>query len=126
MTIQEKTKIDALAATGISTTEIANQTGISRNTIKSYLQRQKKQTFCLNCGGILKMTPHKKRKKFCCDKCRMQYWNKHPEEMKLSNATEIHCETCGKTVIRYRKTPRKYCSHSCAAQGRKKHEREDS
>ena len=32
---------------------------------------------CRNCGKRLKHTAGKKRKVFCSDKCRKQYWNLH-------------------------------------------------
>ena len=41
MTDIEKITIDALAANNVPVAKIAEQVGISRNTIKSYLQRKK-------------------------------------------------------------------------------------
>lgn len=115
-------KIDELVISGYSVTDIAKTLQISRNTVKSYLQRKKSVITCLNCGEQLVFTPHKKKKKFCSDKCRMHYWNTHPQEMNLTNATTIQCEVCGKDVLSYRKKPRRFCSRACAVKGRACHE----
>lgn len=120
MTDKEKRTIDSLAAKKVPITKIAEQVGMSKNTVKSYLQRKKLPDVCLNCGTTLKHIPHHKKKKFCSDKCRMHYWNTHPQEMSLKNATVIKCESCGKEVFSYRKKPRRFCSRACAAEGRKK------
>ena len=119
MTDIEKITIDALAANNVPVAKIAEQVGISRNTIKSYLQRKKAADVCLNCGAVLKHFPHHKKKKFCSDKCRMHYWNTHPQEMALKKAIIIKCEHCGKDVLSYRKKARRYCSRACAVEGRK-------
>ena len=120
MTIEEKAKIDNLISARYSVSQISQQLGLSKNTVKSYLQRKKMSDVCLNCGAALKHISHHKKKKFCSDKCRMHYWNTHPQEMSLKNATIIKCENCGKEVFSYRKKPRRFCSRSCAAKGRKK------
>ena len=120
MTDKERIVVDALVANNVPVSKIAAQIGISKNTIKSYLQRKKVSDVCLNCGSVLKHIPHHKKKKFCSDKCRMHYWNTHPQEMTLKNATIIKCEYCGKDVFSYRKKARRYCSRACAIEGRKK------
>ncbi len=122
MTDKEKTTIDNLAASGTSITDISEKLHISRNTVKSYLQRKKTVDVCLNCGAVLTHIPQKKKKKFCSDKCRMHYWNTHPNEMSHTNAVIIKCEVCGKDVLSYLKKTRRFCSHECAAKGRIRHE----
>ena len=77
MTDKERIVVDALVASNVPVSKIAIQIGISKNTIKSYLQRKKVADVCLNCGSVLKHIPHHKKKKFCSDKCRMHYWNTH-------------------------------------------------
>lgn len=122
MTDKEKIEVKALNAAGMSLTDISAQLGISRNTVKSFLQRSKTEDLCLNCGAVLTHTPHKKKKKFCSDKCRMHYWNVHQNEMSHTNTTIIKCEVCGKDVLSYRQKPRRFCSRECAAKGRACHE----
>ncbi|MCM1007902.1 MAG: sigma-70 region 4 domain-containing protein [Ruminococcus flavefaciens] len=122
MTNIEKNVIISMNDKGMSVAEISEILKISKNTIKSYLQRKKTADVCLNCGAVLTHTPHKKRKKFCSDKCRMHYWNVHQNEMTHTNSVIIQCEVCGKDVLSYRKKPRRFCSRECAAKGRACHE----
>ncbi len=122
MTDKEKTTIDNVAASRTSITDISEKLHISRNTVKSYLQRKKTVDVCLSCGAVLTHIPKKKKKKFCSDKCRMHYWNTHPNEMSHINAVVIKCEVCGKDVLSYRKKTRRFCSRECAAKGRIHHE----
>lgn len=122
MTDKEKTAINNLVGMGTSITDISEKLNISRNTVKSYLQRKKTADVCLNCGAVLTHTPHKKKKKFCSDKCRMHYWNTHQNEMSHTSAAIVKCEVCGKDVLSYRKKPRRFCSRECAAKGRSCHE----
>lgn len=125
MTQIEKDRISEMLRSGKSPAEISDKLGISYNTVKSFLRRNKpavEKPVCPNCGEPLVFTPHKKKKKFCSDKCRMHYWNTHPQEMNLTNATTIQCEVCGKDVLSYRKKPRRFCSRACAVKGRACHE----
>ena len=122
MTNIEKNAIISMNEKGMSVTEISEILKISKNTIKSFLQRKKTADICLNCGTVLIHIPHHKKKKFCSDKCRMHYWNVHQNEMSHTNAAIIKCEVCGKDVLSYRKKPRRFCSRECAAKGRVCHE----
>lgn len=119
MTNSEKMKIETLARAKMPASQIAEQLGLSKNTVKSYLQRRKNADVCLDCGVVLKQIEHHKKKKFCSDKCRMHYWNTHPQEMSHKNAVTIQCEHCGKDVFSYRRKPRRFCSRACAVLGRK-------
>lgn len=125
MTKKEKEHILNMNDAGKSLADISDETGIPKNTIKSFLRRSKiveNKTVCLNCGVVLTHIPHKKKKKFCSDNCRMHYWNAHPDKMSHTNASIIKCEVCGKDVLSYRKKPRRFCSRECAAKGRACHE----
>ena len=62
MTDKEKIAIKALNAAGMSLTDISAQLSISRNTVKSFLKRNKTEDLCLNCGTVLTHIPHKKRR----------------------------------------------------------------
>ena len=102
MTKSQKNSVDEMVAVGISIPKIA-----------AFLHN-----VCRNCGTPVLQVPHRKQKKFCCDACRMHYWNTHPQEMQHENAATIPCAFCGKPVLSYRNHPRKYCSRACAAKGR--------
>lgn len=81
MTKSQKNSVDEMLAVGISIPKIAAFLHVSQNSIKSYLQRKHPNDVCLNCGTPVLQVPHRKQKKFCCDACRMHYWNTHPQEM---------------------------------------------
>ena len=63
---------------GMKPTAIANALGISVNTVKSHIRRHPElpnSVPCLNCGRPVQQTKGRKMKKFCCDKCRITWWN---------------------------------------------------
>ena len=75
MTKSQKNSVDEMLAVGISIPKIAAFLHVSQNSIKSYLQRNHPNDVCRNCGTPVLQVPHRKQKKFCCDACRMHYWN---------------------------------------------------
>ncbi len=88
MTIEEKNKILKLRDEGKSYGEISTITGISRSSISSLLSRKADKInseTCKNCGTILKMVPGKKKKSFCCDSCRYEWWNNKRKSMGGNN-----------------------------------------
>lgn len=128
MTEQEKTHIRELQKQGVSYGNIAAQTGISRNTIKSFLRRnvgeltpsttEPIKTVCQNCGCEISMTPHKKAKKFCSDSCRMQWWNAHRDLVKVNVVYRLECQCCHKRFSDPGHKNRKFCSVACYRQAR--------
>lgn len=78
MTKYERRELERLYRDGYVPTAIANEMGISVNTIKSYIRRHpsmKNASHCLYCGKVIFQTKGRKIKKFCSDRCRSQYWN---------------------------------------------------
>jgi endogenous inhibitor of DNA gyrase (YacG/DUF329 family) len=55
----------------------------------------------------------RKEKKFCSDKCRMTWWNRHLDKVKRKAVYEYICPHCGKPFTVYGNSHRKYCSHEC-------------
>lgn len=114
MTEIQKYEILRLREKNVSFTAIAEQMGISRNTIKSFCRRRE-QTLsmesdfnrCTQCGNPLIQIPHTKTKRFCNKKCRVTYWN--------NNRTAINavCAYCGKGFYNRGIKSRKYCSVKC-------------
>lgn len=117
MTDKERIEIRKLRTQGIMPTEISKITGIKLETIKSYFKRHKnmmpKSIKCLNCGKTLTTTKGKKNKKFCCDKCRNQYWNSHLDQVNKQAYYKLVCEYCGKEFLSYGNKRRKFCSREC-------------
>ena len=130
MTPEEKNRLYALRKAGRSYTEIADEMGISKNTVKTYCRRTgltpadeigadaqvPKHTadkFCLYCGKPVVQIPGRKEKKFCSDICRNRWWNSHMDLVARKAMYEYTCPTCGNTFSAYGNRKRKYCSHDC-------------
>ena len=74
----ERREIERMYRDGYGPTAIADELGISINTIKSYIRRHpsmKNASRCLYCGKVISQTKGRKVKKFCSDPCRSAYWN---------------------------------------------------
>ena len=72
MTQEEKLKIIKLSQEGNGYKKIAAELKLSIGSIRNVL----KDGCCPNCGKKLTFVVGKKKKKFCCDNCRYEYWNK--------------------------------------------------
>ena len=81
-------------------------------------------SFCPQCGKYVKQrTRHKKR--FCSDRCRMKYWNSHPEKVRRMAYYTITCQNCGSEFRCYGNAHRKFCSRACYDAYRKRGQRHD-
>lgn len=131
MTQSEKYQIEIFRIQGIGYTEIAKRMGISVNSIKTYCRRNAlggKRGYevagpiricaCENCGKPVPQNTGRKKKRFCCDKCRNEYWNTHIELVNRKANYEIVCKNCGKSFISYGNKNRKYCCHKCYLEDR--------
>ena len=66
---------------GIGYAEIAKRLNISRDTVKSFCMRNKitvinQSDKCKFCGNPLVQKEKVKKKRFCSDKCRLDWWHK--------------------------------------------------
>lgn len=119
MTRKEIEAVGFLREQGLSATKIAEKTGLSVNTVKSYLRRHpvdEGKPRCLTCGAPLIQVPGKKEKKFCSDLCRSRWWNRHADLRQRTGARQFTCAHCGKVFFAYK--DRKYCSHACYVEER--------
>lgn len=107
---------------GLGYKRIAVLTGYSINTVKSVCRRNQDalEKRCLQCGAVLVQTPHRKEKKFCSDKCRMAWWNSHPELVNRKAVYHLTCAQCGQPFNSYGNGHRKYCSRACYGKSRAK------
>ncbi len=121
MTKYEMTQIQILRAKQFTCAQIASETGLPVNTVKSYLRRHPvdAQSVCLQCGKPVIQTPHRKEKKFCSDKCRLRWWNEHPERITHRAVCRKTCLYCGAEFIAHRNEKQKYCSRKCYNLARK-------
>ncbi|MDD2459245.1 MAG: RNA polymerase subunit sigma-70 [Eubacteriales bacterium] len=127
MNAQQKDSIVHLRGEGVSYSKISEMLKISENTIKSFCRRNNLGSvsieaheppighFCHLCGKPLTQTAGAKQKKFCSDKCRMSWWNSHPEAVNHRIVQQITCKSCGKLFASNGSRVRKYCSRSCYA-----------
>ena len=80
--------------------------------------------FCPQCGKYVKqLTRHKRR--FCSDRCRMKYWNSHPDLIERMAYYTITCQNCGVEFRCYGNAHRKFCSRACYDAYRKRGQRHD-
>lgn len=115
-------KVKSLLEQGRGYTFIAKSLGISVNTIKSFCRRQRlkknrialaERTFCENCGREILQIAKQKPKRFCCDKCRNQWWNGHLDQVKRNAYYPKSCPYCKKKFQAYGVKRRKFCSVEC-------------
>ena len=73
MTTEEKKEIIKLYDNGIGYKKIASIVGVSIGSIRNVLSDREER--CPVCGKKLTFISGKKKKRFCCDACRYQFWN---------------------------------------------------
>lgn len=128
MTEYEKEKIIYLYNRGLGYRKIADELGISKNTIKSFFHRNRKKEprirekdkicYCENCGKAIIQVKGRKKKKFCSDRCRNIWWNNNKNMVKQKAFYDFTCKYCGNKFSAYGNSNRKYCSHNCYIQDR--------
>lgn len=132
MDARKREQIIQLRTHGMGYKSIASKLGLSRDAVRYFCQKnnitgkpdiaklnyetmQQNDEICCNCGGAMKQSERGRKKKFCSDKCRSDWWNKN---YMLHNFGKdaVHkfcCKGCGKEFISYSNKNRKYCSHEC-------------
>ena len=74
---------------------------------------------CKRCGNTIKSIKGKKRKQFCCDRCRWDWWNSHIKEVNKKAFYTLTCKHCGKEFTAYGNQKRVYCCHECYIKDKK-------
>jgi endogenous inhibitor of DNA gyrase (YacG/DUF329 family) len=130
MTYRQKEKITQMRGEGFSYSRIAGALGISENTVKSFCRRnnlsgggmglasQADNTLCRQCKAMLIHIAGAKQKRFCSDRCRMAWWNAHPEAVRRKAIYKLTCVFCGREFESYGNKQRKYCSRACYGKAR--------
>lgn len=128
MTQEEIREVESLRRKGYGYVRIGKALGISPNTIKSYCRRHigdsemdafglvafsGETTSCENCGQPIHQLAKRKKRRFCCDKCRNAWWNKHLDQVNRKKMYTFICPQCGREFQIYGDSRRKYCSHAC-------------
>lgn len=118
MTDLQKASALHLRAKGFSFAKIAAELELSVNTIKSFCSRNKDGQLCLCCGTPIQQPPRARIKKFCSDRCRMQWWYAHRDELKRKAVYDFTCACCGQPFKAYGNNHRKYCNRACYMKAR--------
>lgn len=128
MTTQEMKTIDTLQSYGLGHRRIAGIILLPLDTVKSYFIRHpvevtlevEADSYCRHCGKPLKHIPGKKKKFFCSDRCRFDWWNSHPEHGHRKAYYPAVCASCGASFTTYGNDHRKYCCRACYVRGCRK------
>ena len=78
MRLRHVNAINNMRLEGKTPPEMAEILGIPVNTIRSHIRRHPEipgAIVCQNCGKAVPQNPGRKTKRFCCDKCRITWWN---------------------------------------------------
>ena len=133
MTPQQKEKIIRMRREGFSYASISKDLGMSENTVKSFFRRnnfgiagattgvQNDGILCRLCGTLLTQTAGVKPKRYCSDKCRLTWWNQHPEAVNRKAIYTFICPICGREFESYGNKHRKYCSRTCYGRSKAGH-----
>lgn len=132
MTQAQANQITKMRLKGVGYRAIGMAVGLSRDIVRNYCKSHNLGgyasvltkniqimmdggTACHYCGGEMTQPKTGRPKRFCCEKCRREWWKAHPGEIKRSSEAsyELVCENCGKTFISYGNKNRKFCSHDC-------------
>lgn len=122
MTTIQKEEINRLQKQGLGYRRIAKELKLSMTAVKGYCQRHPVEPdldICLQCGRPLTRTPHRKRRKFCSDCCRIAWWNDNRDKASRQTLYSTVCAFCGKS-FQSNKAGRVYCSRQCYADARRK------
>ena len=116
VTHEQAAQIEKLRESGMGYRLIANELGLSRDTVRYFCKTQDKGKnakvrdgddgrYCTQCGRILHTKATGRPKKFCSDACRLRYWKEH-----CGNAEVVKvCAYCGKTFNAAGHKSQKYC-----------------
>ena len=116
MRLQDKIVINNMRLEGHTPSVIAAKLGIPASTVRSFIHRNPdvpntKQ--CLRCGKPVLQPKGRREKKFCSDRCRMDWWNSHQNAVNRKAYYTLTCEYCGKEFESYGNKNRKYRCRTC-------------
>ena len=121
MTLAQKEAILSMRQSKMTYAAIAQKLGLSLNTVKSICYRNAPteeaptddRPKCKQCGQPIEEISKTRPRLFCCDACKVTWWNKHRGERKNANMLPHTCPTCGKVFMDYVGANRKFCSQAC-------------
>ena len=107
-------------------TEEIFEDGFETPNLDDFLKGVAKR-FCPECGEAFSRNKIGRPKQFCSERCRRQWWNKHPRPERWKSSRKMICPVCGREFLAIKdyQHKRKYCSRSCANRGRAGKERQN-
>ena len=117
-----KIKVNELRQEGYGYKRIAKELSISIGTVRYVCLELEITGNCKNCNTKIKSTKGKKKKLFCSDKCRMQWWNNNPSKVNKKAYYTHKCNHCHKEFTAYGNSKRLYCSQECYINSKKVNE----
>ena len=117
MKIEMKNRIKQLRSEGYGYKRIAKTLGLTLSVVRYACSKINDEDLleghCERCGLKIKSIKGKKKKRFCSDQCRWDWWNSHHREINKKAFTMHKCKCCGKEFSSYGNNKRIYCSHEC-------------
>lgn len=115
--IELRHKVYQLKKNGYGYKKIANELSITVSAARYLCQKTTDEVLleseCENCNLRIKSLKGKKKKRFCSDKCRWQWWNKNSGSQNRTAFYSFICKQCDKEFTVYGNKNRSYCCHDC-------------
>lgn len=137
MTEQQAIQIRNMRSDGIGYRSIAMAVGLSRDIVRNFCKSRglsgygkalkrniEEKTMlginCLSCGKAIIQPKTGRRRKFCSEGCRREWWKLHSDELNKKEGAyyKTVCAGCGKEFLSYGNSHRKYCTHDCYIKAR--------
>lgn len=116
----KKLELIKLREKGYSYQEISEILNVPRSTVSSYCIRNNIKASgknivseCKNCKEMIIDRTGKKRRLFCCDECRENWWNLNQDKVNKKAFYKKVCKNCKTEFKTYGNKNQVYCSHSC-------------
>ena len=113
MNSTERQKIDDLRKQGYGYGKISKQLGISKSTISSYCKGSSDSTRCPVCGKKIKIIGGHRKRRYCSDSCRKEYWRLNKDKISRNPTCRYSCFYCHREFYDYKSKNPKFCSLSC-------------
>ncbi len=132
-----KEQIKELRLSGLGYKKIAEITGTTVSTVRynckqmnmggyaaqlplTYEEPGRNRLYCKQCGEKIERQRHSGKKLFCCEDCRRLWWKENGKGAAKPRRPryETKCKHCGKVVVYYGSSKRKYCSRDCYVRDR--------
>ena len=123
MNLEQKQQIIKLKQEGYGYKKISKELNLPLSSVRYVCDKGMEDISlfgtCKRCGNTIKSIKGKKRKQFCCDRCRWDWWNSHIKEVNKKAFYTLTCKYCGKEFTAYGNQKRVYCCHECYIKDKK-------